>query len=228
MISGLRADAFVESPAAKGGLLVRKAVMHDIPPILDLINGYAAKGLMLPRTEFELSEAIRDFTVVTLPRDDLRPSLAPVEQGSCAEGGVPSGPPPCELLGCGALHFYSPTLGEIRSLAVHQGAKTHGVGRKLVEALVDEAQEYELEAVFAFTYVVEFFRKVGFHEVERGALPLKAWKDCVRCPKFQACDEIAVLRFLRFEHGTDTQPLWGQALGSGDDQFIQIPTPRNL
>jgi len=201
MISGLRADAFVESPSVGAGLVTRKAVMHDIPPILDLINAYAAQGIMLPRTEFELSEAIRDFTVVTL-------------------GG--------ELLGCGALHFYTPTLGEIRSLAVHQRAKTRGVGRELVDALVKEAQEYELDAVFAFTYVVDFFRKVGFHEVERGALPLKAWKDCVRCPKFQACDEIAVLRFLRLEHGTETQPLWGQALGSGDDQLIQIPTPRNL
>jgi amino-acid N-acetyltransferase len=200
MISGLRADAFVESPTARAGLVVRKAVMHDIPPILDLINGYAAKGIMLPRTEFELSEAIRDFTAVTLGD---------------------------ELLGCGALHFYTPTLGEIRSLAVHDRAKTHGVGRKLVEALVEEAQEYQLEAVFAFTYVVEFFRKVGFHEVERGALPLKAWKDCVRCPKFQACDEIAMLRFLRLEHGLETQPLWGQALGSADDQLIQIPTPHH-
>ena len=166
MISGLRADAFVESPTVGAGLVTRKAVMHDIPPILDLINAYAAQGIMLPRTEFELSEAIRDFTVVTL-------------------GG--------ELLGCGALHFYTPTLGEIRSLAVHQRAKTRGVGRELVDALVKEAQEYELDAVFAFTYVVDFFRKVGLHEVERGALPLKAWKDCVRCPKFQACDEIAVL-----------------------------------
>jgi hypothetical protein len=58
--------------------------MHDIPPILDLINGYAAKGVMLPRTEFEMSEAIRDFTVVL------------------------SGE---KLLGCGALHFYSPDAG---------------------------------------------------------------------------------------------------------------------
>jgi amino-acid N-acetyltransferase len=201
MISSLRADAFVESPTNGAGLVVRKAAMHDIPGVLDLINGYAAQGIMLPRTEFELSEAIRDFTVVTL-----------------GEG----------LVGCGALHFYSPTLGEIRSLAVHQRAKTHGVGRKLVEGLLQEALEYDLEAVFAFTYVVEFFRKVGFHEVERGALPLKAWKDCVRCPKFQACDEIAVLRFLRLEHRTDAQPLWGQALGSSDDQLIQIPTPRTL
>jgi amino-acid N-acetyltransferase len=37
---------------------------------------------------------------------------------------------------------------------------------------------------------------VGFHEVERGALPLKAWKDCLRCPKFQSCDEIAVIKYL--------------------------------
>ena len=197
MISGLYADAFVEPSAARGRLVVRKAAMHDIPPILDLINGYAAKGLMLPRTEFEVSEAIRDFTAVSL--DD-------------------------ELLGCGALHFYSPTLGEIRSLAVHERAKTQGAGRKLVEALVEEAQEYELEAVFAFTYVVEFFRKLGFHELERGALPMKAWKDCVRCPKFQACDEIAVLRFLRLEHGTETQPLWGQALGAGVEFAFAIAT----
>ena len=37
MISGLRADAFVESPGASR-LAVRKAVMHDIAPILHLIN----------------------------------------------------------------------------------------------------------------------------------------------------------------------------------------------
>ena len=170
MISGVQADAFVEAHGAVGRLDIRKAVMRDIPPILDLINSYAAKGVMLPRTEFEMSEAIRDFTVVT--------------QGS-------------SLLGCGALHFYSPTVAEIRSLAVAGNAKTQGVGRKLVSALILEAQAFELDAVFAFTYVEQFFQKVGFQVVERGALPLKAWKDCLRCPKFQACDEIAVLRVLR-------------------------------
>jgi amino-acid N-acetyltransferase len=200
MISSLQADAFVES---RGGaslpLTVRKAVMRDIAPILDLINGYAGKGVMLPRTEFEMSEAIRDFTVVTLGD---------------------------RLLGCGALHFYSPTTGEIRSLAVAQEAKTHGVGRHLVESLVVEAQQYELDAAFAFTYVTEFFEKVGFHVIERGALPLKAWKDCVRCPKFQACDEIAVVRVLRPERWN--AQIWGQQVASPDEQFIQIPTPRPL
>ena len=197
MISGVRADAFVDGGAHGRTLTVRKASMSDIRPILDLINGYAAQGIMLPRTEFELSEAIRDFTVVMSGK---------------------------ELLGCGALHFYSPTVAEIRSLAVHEHAKKLGVGRKLVDALVAEADLYELDAVFAFTYVVEFFSKVGFQAVERGALPLKAWKDCVRCPKFQACDEIAVLRVLRPDHWTGSQT-WGPAMMS-DDQLIQIPTPR--
>ena len=201
MISGLHADAFVESSNRKIPLTVSKAGMGDIPLILDLINAYAAKGIMLPRTEFEMSEAIRDFIVV--------------KSGS-------------ELLGCGALHFYTPTLGEIRSLAVYERAKTKGVGRILVESLVAEAQEYDLDAVFAFTYVVEFFNKVGFHAVERGALPLKAWKDCVRCPKFQACDEVAVLRVLQPARCSESQlSNWG-ALVSPDDQLIQIPIPRNL
>ena len=202
MISSVREDAFVEAAQPAPRLTVRKARMRDIHPILHLINGYAAKGVMLPRTEFEMSEAIRDFTVVL--------------QGE-------------ELLGCGALHFYSPTFGEIRSLAVHEHAKTKGVGRRVVEGLVQEADEYELDAVFAFTYVVGFFNKVNFHVVERGMLPLKAWKDCVRCPKFQACDEVAVLRILRRGHGleTDAQP-WRHLSVGPDDQLIQIPTPVRL
>ena len=197
MISSLHADAFVESAGAASRLEVRKAVMHDIAPILELINGYAAKGIMLPRTEFEMSESIRDFTVIT--REN-------------------------KLLGCGALHFYTPTLGEIRSLAVGEDAKKHGVGRRLVEALIDEAQEYELDAAFAFTYVAEFFQKVDFQVVERGVLPLKAWKDCVRCAKFQACDEIAVLRVLRPERWIEFEPQFAPA---AEDLFIQIPTPQN-
>ena len=125
---------------------------------------------MLPRTEFEMAENIRDFLV------------------SCDDG---------RLVGCGALHFYTPTSGEIRSLAVDPKLKTGGIGRKLVEALEDEARANDLVSIFAFTYVDGFFRKLGFEEVDRGELPLKAWKDCLRCPKFQACDEIAMLKRLK-------------------------------
>ena len=128
---------------------------------------------MLPRTEFEMAENIRDFMV------------------ACDDGGI---------VGCGALHFYTPQSGEIRSLAVEPGLKTRGIGRMLVEALETEAREHELISLFAFTYVDGFFRKMGFQEVDRGELPLKAWKDCLRCPKFQACDEIAMLKQLKSGH----------------------------
>src|ERR1700693_5800350 len=180
MISGLRNDALVE---VHGHIPVevRKARMSDIAPMLGLINGYAASGVMLPRTEFEISESMRDFSIAE------------------SEG---------RLVGCGALHFYSPTTGEIRSLAVGESAKTHGVGRRLIETLIEEAFEYSLDAVFAFTYVPDFFRKMGFLEVERGALPLKAWKDCLRCPKFQLCDEIAMIRVLRSDHWSSSNHKW--------------------
>ena len=69
-------------------LEVHKASMRDIGPILALINSYAANGTMLPRTELEMSEHIRDFSVAY---DGDR------------------------LAGCGALHFYTPVSAEVRS-----------------------------------------------------------------------------------------------------------------
>jgi amino-acid N-acetyltransferase len=65
-----------------------------------------------------------------------------------------------------------------------------------VQELEREAREFRLHSIFAFTYVTKFFEKLGFLEVERGELPLKAWKDCLRCPKFQCCDETAVVKYL--------------------------------
>jgi amino-acid N-acetyltransferase len=178
MISGLTGETVGEPVTGATTLALRKARMTDIAPLLSLINGYAGKGIMLPRTEFEISENIRDFSVAYAGET---------------------------LAGCGALHFYSPILGEVRSLAVDQSLQAHGVGRRVVEILVAEAQAYELDAVFAFTYVAEFFRRMGFGEVERGELPLKAWKDCLRCPKFQCCDEVAMVLVLRPQHREHTR-----------------------
>ena len=148
---------------------VRKASMADIPGLLALINAFAARGSMLPRTEFEMAENLRDFTVIQ------------VED---------------RLAGCGALHLYTPKAAEIRSLAISPGLQGRGAGTAIVKALEAEAQAFGVEEVFAFTYLPAFFRKLGFVEIDRGELPLKAWKDCLRCPKFQCCDEIAVIKQL--------------------------------
>lgn len=175
-------------------MTLRKARMKDIPAMLALINAYARQGIMLPRTEFELSEDVRDFSVLE-------------------DGGA--------ITGCAALHFYGPTMAEVRSLAVDPAAKGRGGGRLLVESLEGEARAFDLHGLFAFTYVDGFFLKLGYQVVDRGELPLKAWKDCLRCPKFQACDEIAMLKMLKS----------GVVLASaaqGADMLVQIPTARPL
>jgi amino-acid N-acetyltransferase len=192
MISALTPEQVENQTASSRGIDVRKASMQDIPALLDLINGYAAKGIMLPRTELEMSENMRDFMVAVA--------------GS-------------QLVGCGALHFYSPVVGEVRSLAVAESHKTNGIGRMVVDSLVYEAKLYGLDAVFAFTYVPDFFGRVGFHEVERGELPLKAWKDCLRCPKFECCDEIAVMRVLRPQRAP-------RVLGVDNGQVVLLPAVR--
>jgi amino-acid N-acetyltransferase len=200
MISALTPELVENQTASNRGIDVRKAAMQDIPALLDLINGYAAKGIMLPRTEFEMSENMRDFMVAYA--------------GS-------------QLVGCGALHFYSPTVGEVRSLAVAESHKTNGIGRLVVDSLLYEAKLYGLDAVFAFTYVPGFFGRVGFHEVERGELPLKAWKDCLRCPKFSCCDEIAVVRVLRHHRWqVRQQQELSPVLGVDNGVVVLLPTVR--
>ncbi|MGH9620335.1 MAG: N-acetyltransferase [Bryobacteraceae bacterium] len=172
---------------------VRKASMRDLPEMLDLINAYAANGIMLPRTEFEMSENIRDFSVAYT-------------------GDI--------LAGCGALHFYTPVSAEVRSLAVLPADKGQGVGRALVEALEAEARENDLEDIFAFTYVPGFFARLGFTECERGELPLKVWKDCLRCSKFQNCDEIAVIKRL---NATAHPHLFHRIAPDFPQELIQLP-----
>jgi amino-acid N-acetyltransferase len=182
---------------AGGAVALRKAVMGDLPVLLRLINDNAAQGLMLPRSEFELAENLRDFTVAVL------------------EG---------QPVGCCALHFYSASMGEIRSLAVDPAARKQGTGRKLVEALVEEARACGLLAVFAFTYIPGFFARLGFREIEREALPLKAWKDCLRCPKFQCCDEIAVVMPL---DGPEALAAGGKRAANGEDEAVRwLPVMR--
>ena len=150
-------------------VVINRAKLTDIPTLLEVINAYAAQGVMLPRTEFEVAESIRDFILARIHG---------------------------KVVGCGALHFYTSRSAEVRSLAVSPDFKVAGIGRKISEALEVEARENELQSIFAFTYVPGFFTKLGFVEVDRGELPLKAWKDCLRCPKFQACDEIPMLKQL--------------------------------
>ena len=158
-------EEFSLSSEVSDPVMIRQAQLSDIPAMLSLINDYASKAVMLPRTELELCESLRDFLVA-------------IDNG--------------QLVGCAALHFYTQHMSELRSLAVAPSRARSGLGKHITEELLVEARKLGVDVVFAFTYVPGFFEKMGFHLVDRAALPLKAWKDCLRCPKFQACDEIAM------------------------------------
>jgi amino-acid N-acetyltransferase len=131
-----------------------------------LINGYADRGAMLHRSLSELYENIRDFYVIE-------------ENG--------------EVVGCSALHVSWKDLAEIKSLAVAEACQGRGYGRQLIQACVDEGAEIGIARVFALTYVPELFVKLGFSVVDKSQLPRKVWTECVYCPKFPDCGEVAVL-----------------------------------
>ncbi len=99
-----------------------------------------------------------------------------------------------QVVGCAALHVFWEDLAELKCLAVSAQVQGHGVGRTLVEACWDAARELELKSVFTLTYVDAFFEKCGYHQIPKADLPHKIWNECVRCPLFPNCNEIALIR----------------------------------
>ena len=99
-------------------------------------------------------------------------------------------------MACGALEIFTEDLGEVRSLVVDDIWKGKGLGRKLVEQLIHEARAIGLKRLMALTYVPEFFHKLGFETVPKDTLPEKVWSVCIKCYKYNHCDEIAVLKRL--------------------------------
>ena len=144
----------------------RKACLPDAKRIYALIAEYAREELLLPRSLAEICENIRDFTVV----EDRK-----------------------EVVGCGALHLYGLDLAEIRSLAVGRTAQRRGAGRGLVEALLTEAATHRVGRVFLFTRIPDYFARMGFVSVPHQSLPEKTLKDCLKCPRFNCCDETAMV-----------------------------------
>lgn len=147
----------------------RKAKVSDLKHIHKLINDYARKEIMLPRSLNELYETLRDFVIYE-------------EKGY--------------ICGVCALHIMWEDLAEIRSLAVAKNYQKMGIGKNLVKYCLKEAKSLGIKAVFALTYQPEFFRKIGFVDIDKAQLPQKIWGDCLRCPRFPECAEHAVIKYI--------------------------------
>ena len=68
------------------------------------------------------------------------------------------------------------------------------MGRRLVDACWEAARELEIKSVFALTSAVGFFERCGYHRIDKSELPQRIWNECVRCPSFPICEEIALIR----------------------------------
>ncbi len=146
---------------------IRKAKIQDIKQIQSLINYFADKDLMLPRSLNELYENLRDFWVY--------------EENK-------------KILGCAALHISWENLAEIKSLAVQTGIQNRGIGQDLISICIREAKELGAKRVFVLTYHFKYFRKLGFKRVNHADLPHKIWAECINCPKFPNCQEVALIK----------------------------------
>ncbi|MBC7326826.1 N-acetyltransferase [bacterium] len=146
--------------------MLRKARIEDIKEIYNLVNYFAQKGEMLPRSQSELYENMRDFFVVE-------------DNG--------------EVIGCCALHILWDDLAEVKSLAVKESHQGKGIGKMLVNACVEEAKALGIKRVFALTFKPGFFQKLGFRLIDKDDLPRKVWGECIKCPLFPECKEEAVI-----------------------------------
>jgi amino-acid N-acetyltransferase len=146
-------------------LTIRSAGVSDIVPIHRFINEFAAEELMLPLSVGDVTDRLRDFLVA--------------EQGG-------------EFAGVVALHVAWDHLLEIRSLAVRKDLQKRGIGRRLMRAAMGEARRLGAHRVFTLTFVPGYFERFGFQRVDRAQLPQKVWVDCVKCPKFPDCGEVAL------------------------------------
>jgi len=145
---------------------VEKAKISDAPLIHKLVNYFADKSLMLPRSLSEIYEGTRDYFVV---KDGER------------------------IIACASLHIIWADLAEVKSVAVAEDKHKQGIGDKLIKACLDEAREIGIPTVFCLTYQPVFFEKFGFTRLDKMELPQKVWNECFRCPKFPNCDEIALI-----------------------------------
>ena len=147
-----------------------KPTLDNIIDIQRVLKPFVDEGVILNRDEDEIATNIRSYKLVF-------------------EGKTP--------IGVGALHIYSPFLGEIRSLAVSEKYQKKGIGKKLVNSLLDEAKELRLKEVLVLTYKKEFFERLGFSEIQKEEIPdKKIWADCIKCKFFPNCNEIALITYL--------------------------------
>ena len=160
----------ISSMVLPENLSSRKARVQDVDGMSSLINEFASSGIMLARGPLYLYQNIQDYRVITAMLDGKETVLA-----------------------CGGLHVLWEDLSEVRSVAVHPQLQRRGIGRLLVQDLINDARTLGAAHVFTFTLAPGFFSALGFTTVDRDTLSPVVWAECSKCPKFYRCDEVGMM-----------------------------------
>ena len=159
-------DGVASKPTA-GTVIIRRARLDDVETMFHLLDGYARQGLLLPRRIQDVYRNVREFVVAVDEND--------------------------RLLGCAGLRIYTPVLGEIIALAVDERCHGQGVGRRIIDTLLQDARSMDLCRVFAMTLQPVFFEKLGFEAQHISLFPDKIAIDCSGCAKRSTCVEITMV-----------------------------------
>lgn len=145
---------------------IRKAKIGDVREIHKLLNFFAERRELLPRSLSEIYENLQQFYVAV-------------------DGN--------KVIGCSSLYVTWENLAEIKGLAVAPEYQGKGLGKKLLQANLAEAKELGVKRIFTLTIRDGFFNHFGFKHVPKEMLPHKVWTECARCPYFpEKCIETAL------------------------------------
>ncbi|HEV8445804.1 MAG TPA: GNAT family N-acetyltransferase [Gemmatimonadaceae bacterium] len=170
----------------QSGVVVRRARVEDVEPIVRLIAAFADEALMLRRTPEMVELAIDDYVV----------------------GVDPWG----RVIACGALKEYSASVAEVAAIAVSRDVHGQGVGRAIVAAVEALAIKRGTFDVFALTLQPAFFSAIGYQRVDRARYPEKIRRDCLACARRFACDEFCFAKNLQVDAPMAAH---GRSLGDG-------------
>ena len=134
-------------------LVIRPAQTKDVKSIRTLVDSYAAPGQMLSKETVTLYESVQEFIVAE-------------------KDGV--------LVGCGALHILWEDLAEVRAVAVVQGLQKQGIGRQILEAIIERAREVGVEKIFCLTFQIDFFGHHGFEVIEGTPVDADVYAELLR------------------------------------------------
>lgn len=152
---------------------VRRATLKDAEKIYALIR--LNSDQLVPRSMGNIVEAIDRFFIAE------------------ADG---------EMVGSAAYQIH-PEIGdpeaaavEIVSVAVKSMFRRKGIGRALVEAVIEAVKAFSPREVVVLTFAPEFFGSLGFVEIPKTKIMHKLYTGCINCTKHAdpfTCPELAMV-----------------------------------